>query len=210
MTPNHDNADGADTEEPSPDAASKGPQGSVEKLQWLLNDRRPQLMAYIQRQLGSRLRQKVEPEDIFQETSIDALRRLEEFSQLEREPFGWLCQIAEHRLIDAHRRFFQSQKRAGEREVSIDGPRDDDGGRFAELLVASMTTPSAAFSRNHKEFRLQSAMSELPEETREILRLRYVEGLPTKDIAARIGKSDGAVRVLLTRSVQKLQEQLGD
>jgi RNA polymerase sigma-70 factor (ECF subfamily) len=210
MTPNHDNADGAAAEEHTADAASNSSPGSVERLQGLLNDRRPQLMAYIQRQLGARLRQKVEPEDIFQETSIDALRRLEEFSQLEREPFGWLCQIAEHRLIDAHRRFFQSQKRAGEREVSIDGERNDDGGRFADLLVASMTTPSAAFSRNHKEFRLQHALSELPEETREVLRLRYVEGLPTKDIAARLGKTDGAVRVLLTRSVQKLQEQLGD
>lgn len=210
MSADRENVDDSSEDHAGPRASSDRALGSVEQLQQLLHERRPQLMAYIQRQLGSRLRQKVEPEDIFQETSIDALRRIEEFSELERDPFGWLCQIAEHRLIDAHRRFFQSQKRAGEREVSIDGPRNDDGGRFAELLVASMTTPSAAFSRNHKEFRLQSAMSELPEETREILRLRYVEGLPTKDIAARIGKSDGAVRVLLTRSVQKLQEQLGD
>jgi RNA polymerase sigma-70 factor (ECF subfamily) len=210
MSASSDNVDAPDPDHSPADGGRASSLGFVERLQQLLHERRPQLMAYIQRQLGSRLRQKVEPEDIFQETSIDALRRIEEFSRLERDPFGWLCQIAEHRLIDAHRRYFQSQKRAGEREVSIDGPRNNDGGRFAELLVASMTTPSAAFSRNHKEFRLQSAMSELPEETREILRMRYVEGLPTKDIAARIGKSDGAVRVLLTRSVQKLQEQLGD
>lgn len=180
------------------------------RLLALLSERRPQLLAYIQRQLGSRLRQKVEPEDVLQETSIDAVRRIAEFAELEREPFGWLCQIAEHRLIDAHRKHFQSQKRAGDREVSIDGERNDAGGKFADLLVASMTTPSAAFSRNQKEFRLQAAMSELPEETREILKLRYVEGLPTKEIAERLGKSDGAVRVLLTRSVQKLQELLTD
>jgi RNA polymerase sigma-70 factor (ECF subfamily) len=180
------------------------------RLLALLDERRPQLLAYIQRQLGSRLRQKVEAEDVLQETSMDAVRRVAEFADLEREPFGWLCQIAEHRLIDAHRKFFQSQKRAGDREVSIDEQRNDAGGKFADLLVASMTTPSAAFSRNHKEFRLQAAMAELPEETRDVLRLRYVEGLQTKEIAERIGKSDGAVRVLLTRSVQKLQELLTD
>lgn len=183
---------------------------SEQRLIALLEEKRPQLLAYINRQLGSRLKQKVEAEDILQETTIDAVRRVAEFEQLQREPFGWLCQIAEHRLIDAHRRFFQSQKRAGEREVSIDADRDDAGGRFANLLAASMTTPSQAFSRNQKEFQLQIAMQELPEETREVLRLRYVDGLQTKEIAERLGKSDGAIRVLLTRSVQRLQEKLTD
>ena len=39
-------------------------------------------------------------------------------------------------------------------------------------------------------------------------RLRYVEGLPSKEIASRLQKSDGATRVLLTRSLAKLQELL--
>jgi RNA polymerase sigma-70 factor, ECF subfamily len=183
---------------------------SNSRLLALLEEKRPQLLAYIQRQLGARLRQKVEPEDILQETTIDAVRRVAEFESLQRDPFGWLCQIAEHRLIDAHRRFFQSQKRAGEKEVSIDADRGADGGRFADLLAASMTTPSQAFSRNQKEFQLQIALQDLPEETREVLRLRYVDGLQTKEIADRLGKTDGAIRVLLTRSVQKLQEVLTD
>jgi RNA polymerase sigma-70 factor (ECF subfamily) len=41
------------------------------------------------------------------------------------------------------------------------------------------------------------------------LRLRYIEGLPSKDIAERLGKSDGAVRVMLTRSLSKLHDLLG-
>lgn len=191
------------------ETATGSPAGR-QRLLALLDEKRPQLLAYINRQLGARLKQKVEAEDILQETTIDAVRRTAEFEQLQRDPFGWLCQIAEHRLIDAHRRFFQSQKRAGEREVSIDAERADDGGKFADLLAASMTTPSQAFSRNQKEFQLQIALQELPEETREVLRLRYVDGLQTKEIAERLGKTDGAIRVLLTRSVQKLQEKLTD
>ena len=54
------------------------------------------------------------------------------------------------------------------------------------------------------------ALAELPESDREALRLRYVEGLPTKEIAAKLGKSDGAVRVMLSRAVDKLQQMLGD
>lgn len=196
--------------DPSHDVSPSGSNSAEQRLLALIEEKRSQLLAYINRQLGSRLKQKVEPEDILQETTIDAVRRSGEFDQLQREPFGWLCQIAEHRLIDAHRRFFQSQKRAGEREVSIDAERDDAGGRFADLLAASMTTASQAFSRNQKEFQLQMALEELPEETREVLRLRYVDGLQTKEIAERLGKSDGAIRVLLTRSVQRLQEKLTD
>jgi RNA polymerase sigma-70 factor (ECF subfamily) len=194
----------------APQESASGSAAGRERLLTLLDEKRPQLLAYINRQLGARLKQKVEAEDILQETTIDAVRRTAEFEQLQRDPFGWLCQIAEHRLIDAHRRFFQSQKRAGEREVSIDAERADDGGKFADLLAASMTTPSQAFSRNQKEFQLQIALQELPEETREVLRLRYVDGLQTKEIAERLGKTDGAIRVLLTRSVQKLQEKLTD
>ncbi len=122
----------------------------------LLEEKRPQLTAYINRQLGARLKQKVEAEDILQETSLDAVRRVAEFDSLERDPFGWLCQIAEHRLIDAHRRFFQSQKRAGEREVSMDADRNDAGGKFADLLAASMTTPSQAFSGTRRSFTCRS------------------------------------------------------
>jgi DNA-directed RNA polymerase specialized sigma24 family protein len=36
-----------------------------------------------------------------------------------------------------------------------------------------------------------------------------VDGLATRDIAERLGKSDVAVRVLLSRTVQKLQELFG-
>ena len=42
------------------------------------------------------------------------------------------------------------------------------------------------------------------------LRLRYLEGLPSKEIADRLGKSDGAVRVMLTRSLDKLQKLLAE
>jgi RNA polymerase sigma-70 factor (ECF subfamily) len=79
---------------------------------------------------------------------------------------------------------------------------------MVNLLIASLTSPSQAFSRDQKEFRLQAMLSELPDESRQALHLRYVDGLATKEIAERLGKTDGAIRVLLTRSLQKLQSLL--
>jgi RNA polymerase sigma-70 factor (ECF subfamily) len=56
-----------------------------------------------------------------------------------------------------------------------------------------------------REARLMDAIGKLPEEQREALRMRYVENLPSKQIAEKLGKTDAAVRVMLTRSLKKLQ-----
>jgi RNA polymerase sigma-70 factor (ECF subfamily) len=71
-----------------------------------------------------------------------------------------------------------------------------------------MTTPSQAFSRNAREAKLHEALEKLPADQRDALRMRYVENLPSKQIAEKLGKSDAAVRVMLTRSLKKLQELL--
>src|SRR5687768_4673201 len=102
--------------------------------------RRPQLSAFIERRLGAALRRKVEPEDLLQETSAEAVRTLSQTDLAARDVFGWLCQIAERRIIDAHRKFIASQKRDAGREVSIHGAADTSRGGLIDLLVASMTT----------------------------------------------------------------------
>jgi RNA polymerase sigma-70 factor (ECF subfamily) len=73
-----------------------------------------------------------------------------------------------------------------------------------------MTTPSAAFSRDQRQLRVLAALDTLPEEQREAIRLRYLVGLPSKEIAQKLGKTDGAIRVMLSRSLGKLQEMLAE
>lgn len=173
--------------------------------------RQPQLLAYIQRQLGTGLKRKLEPEDVLQETSAEAVRALPTIDLGDRDIFQWLCQVAQRRIIDAHRRLFGAQKRDASREVSLDAPAGTPTNTrraFVDLLVVSMTTPSQALSQKSREARLQRAIARLPAEQQEALRLRYVEDLPSKDIAKRLGKTDGAVRVMLTRAIQKLQDML--
>lgn len=184
-------------------------QHDVTALAQFLEEHRRQLATYIERQLGAALRRKVEPDDILQEVSAEAVRALPGIELGDRDVFGWLCQLSERRIIDAHRRYFGAQKRAAGREVSLDAPASDsEGGGIIHLLVASMTSASAAFSRNVKEMRVQQALADLPAEQREALRLRYVENLPSKEIAVQMGKSDAAIRVMLTRSLQRLQKML--
>jgi RNA polymerase sigma-70 factor (ECF subfamily) len=64
--------------------------------------------------------------------------------------------------------------------------------------------------RGERQVRLEACMAELPPESREALRLRYGEGMPTKEIATRLGRTDVSVRVLLSRTLQQLQQRLSE
>ncbi len=55
-----------------------------------------------------------------------------------------------------------------------------------------------------------AALETLPEDQREAVRLRYLVGLPSKEIAKKLGKTDGATRVMITRTLAKLQELLSE
>jgi RNA polymerase sigma-70 factor, ECF subfamily len=184
----------------------------TEALAQFISAHRPQLLAFIERQLGAALRRKIEPDDVLQEASAEAVRALPSVELGDRDPFSWLCQIAERRIVDLARRFFGTQKRDAAREVSLGSPTGSETqpAGLINLLVASLTTPSQAFSRNAREARLLEALSKLPEEQRAALQMRYVEDLPSKKIAERLGKSDAAVRVMLTRSLKKLHDLLAE
>ena len=197
---------------PSPDESlvARLRAGEAQALADFLESRRRQLLAYIERSLGAALRSRVEPLDVFQETAMHALNALPQTDLSQRDPFGWLCQIAEQRIIDQHRKLFGAQKRAAHREASMDAPAGATGElQLIDLLIISMTTPSMAVVRDERQMQLMQAIAALPEESRTALRMRYVENLPSREIAQRLGKSDGAVRVMLTRTLNRLQQLLG-
>ena len=195
--------------EPTSDLVARLRAGQPAALAEYLQQQRAHLLNYIEKNLGPGLRRKVDPEDLFQEVSVDCLRALAAVDFADHDPFGWLCEMAQRRIVDAHRHFFGTQKRDAGREVPLGGGGDTQQAGLIDLLVASITSPSAAFSRDQREFRVQEAVRSLPQKNQAALSLRYVENLPTKEIAARLEMSDAAVRVLLTRTIKKLQELLG-
>lgn len=186
-------------------------EGSVDSLAEFIDVNHKQVMAFISRRLGDALRSKVEVEDIFQEVSAEAIRSITPEFPGEREPFSWLCHISERKIVDAHRHHFAAKKRDAGKERALDaksGGSGDGGGGLVNMLVKSMTTPSAAFSRNAREARLHEAISSLNKDQQEAVRLKYIENKPSKEIAEALGKSDAAVRVMLTRTMKQLHEIL--
>ncbi len=172
-----------------------------------LEQRRHALHAFVEHRLGAALRGKLEPQDVLQELAVKALKELPNTDLGTRDPFGWLCHLAEQCIVDGHRHF-SAGKRASGREIPGNMPAGEGSQDLIALLAASMTTPTQAVVRNERQRRLQEVLASFPQEQREALRLRYGEGLPTKEVAARLGKTDVATRVLLTRLVQKLHDLL--
>jgi RNA polymerase sigma-70 factor (ECF subfamily) len=170
--------------------------------------REASLLAFVDRRLGNELRGKMEAQDVLQELAVKALRELNQTDLSARDPFGWLCQLAEQCIIDGHRRI-SAEKRAAGREISGNMRIGDASQELIALLSASLTSPTQAVVRNERQARLEEALASFPAEQRDLLRLRYGEGLTTKDVAQRVGKSEVATRVLLSRLVHRLQDLLG-
>lgn len=183
--------------------------GDAQAMAEYIQFRRHDLLAVILNRMGPALRQRVEAEDIFQEVAAAAVASMNELDFSERGPFGWLCEIVQRRIVDADRRF-SAQKRSAHKEVGIHASPDQSQAGIANLLVASITSPSMAFSRRQKEDVLRQALDRLPTEQRQVLHMRYADGRATRDIADEIGKSDGATRVLLTRALKKLKQMVGE
>jgi RNA polymerase sigma-70 factor (ECF subfamily) len=126
--------------------------------------------------------------DAMQDTFTQALARISSL----RDPAAfspWLASIARNLARDWHKRGQPRRELAREPE-QIDAER----ARPRDLDDA---------------LGLLAAMAQLPEGQRELLALRFVEGLSGPEIAAALGMTHGSVRVKLHHSVAALRVALG-
>ena len=130
-----------------------------------LEDRRPALLAFIERRLGSALRGKLEPQDVLQELAVKSLRELPNTDLSTRDPFGWLCHLAEQCIVDGHRHF-AADKRAAAKEVPGNVRIGDGSQDLVALLAAGLTSPSMAAVRDERQQRLIDVIAEFPDEHR--------------------------------------------
>ncbi len=170
---------------------------------------RPRLVGFVSSIIGDHLRGVVESDDLVQEIAVSAIAALPRLPKEDLDIQRWLDQLARRRVVDAHRHHFGAAKRSVSKQRSIHGAETGQDGDLEQLLIASITSPSSALSRDIRLQRIQIAMEKLSDAQRGILQLRYGDGLPTKEIAELSGKSDGATRVLLTRAIQRLQQLVG-
>ena len=139
-------------------------------------------------------------EDLAQETFVKAWRALARFDA-SRKFSSWLFKIAHNTALD-------SLRRRGEETLSLDepvaegeGPRELPADPNAEDPLARMTARGAGRA-------LERAIAGLRPRYREVLLLRFAEGLAYEEIAEITGAPLGTVKVHLFRARKELADAM--
>ena len=159
----------------------------------------------IRLRMGTELRSKLESMDLVQDVLVSALRDLGDFKYKDDGDFlRWLSKITENRLRDNVEKL-HADKRDIRKEVRLDNRGPTTGGRFFAVQgPIDATTPSVIMSKKEDLNELAKAMDQLKPEYKEVIVLTKIEGLSYKEISDRLGKSDEAVRKLVSRAMAVL------
>jgi RNA polymerase sigma-70 factor (ECF subfamily) len=163
-------------------------------------------------QIGGLLRGKCDASDVVQLTLLEAHRDFATFlGRGEGELLAWLRQVLAHNLYNEARRFAAAQRDAA-REVPLDAVRaglDQSSVALGRQLPDSGPSPSQQAATRESAVHVAEAIARLPDDYQEVLLLRVFEELPAEEVARRMGRTAGAVRMLQMRALAALKDEMG-
>lgn len=160
--------------------------------------------------LDSRLRGKLDPSDVVQQTMLRACVGFEGLRETTPAVVAaWLRKILARTLADAIRDL-ERAKRDLHRERSLEAALDHSSARLEEWLIADQSSPSERADKNEQLLRLADALCRLPDDTREAVVFKHCRGWTLTDIAAHLGRSPAAVASLLHRGLKQLRILLNE
>ena len=158
----------------------------------------------IERLIGRMVRDTDLVEDIAQETFIRAYRALGQFRG-EAQFYTWLYRIAvntaKKALVDLKRDPLVS-------ESALRGGDDDDETSAVENELTSPETPETVLAAKEIAATVNSAMEALPEELRQAVTLREIEGLSYEEIAEAMNCPIGTVRSRIFRAREAISAKV--
>jgi RNA polymerase sigma-70 factor, ECF subfamily len=162
--------------------------------------------------IDEKLQARCSPSDIVQETYCEANRDFEKFrGTTEPEFLAWLKAILVNNMSREVEKHVLAAKRDVRREVSLDkmfDSMDRSAARLEAILVDKGSSPSANLHRYEHTIILANHLAKLPSDYQKVLIYRHCEGLPFKDIAERMGRNIGAIRMLWLRAIGQIREQM--
>jgi RNA polymerase sigma-70 factor (ECF subfamily) len=162
-------------------------------------------------QIGRRLQGKADAADLVQDTFLEAHRHWGQFrGTTEAELLTWLRRILAARIADLMRRYLGSQCRDVRLERELAAELDRSSQDLDGALLARQDSPSTQVARREEGVLLADALARLPEDYREVLILRHLEGLSFPEVAQRLGRTLDAVKKVWTRALDRLRRSLKD
>jgi RNA polymerase sigma-70 factor (ECF subfamily) len=143
----------------------------------------------IYRFVYSRVREQTAAEDVTSEIFMKALKAVPRYQDTGRPFSAWLYQIAVNAIADRYRTLRPTQ------------PLED----FHDLSVAEKPLEEQAAHRDEIR-RIWALVEVLPVQQKTALVLKFQEDMKIEDIAVAMGKSPGAVKLLIHRGVSRLRQ----
>lgn len=142
------------------------------------------LMGFIRKRVNN----EADAEDIMQDVFYQFIGNTQPIEQMT----AWLFTVARNKIIDRQRK-----KRPDALEDLFGQEEGEEGGlNWTEFLFDASDNPEKDYLRQVFWEELNTALSELPEEQRQVFILNELEGVPFKEIAERTGET---VNTLLSR-----------
>lgn len=185
--------------------------GGDEALGRLLESYADYLKMLARMQIGRQIQCKIDPDDVVQETFLDAHRQFGRFrGRSEAELTAWLRRILAGQLALVMRQFLGTKGRDVALEQDLAVGLNHSSEVLDRALVATYSTPSQHAARREQAVLLAQALSRLPEDYREAILLRNVEALTFRDVAQRMNRSEDSVQKLWVRALARLRRALQD
>jgi RNA polymerase sigma-70 factor, ECF subfamily len=144
-------------------------------------------------------------DDIAQETFIRAYRALPKFRG-EAQFYTWLYRIA----VNTAKKFLLEMKRDPTVSIGAFGNTDEDNETFqSKNEPISDDTPETLFAAKEIASTVNAAMMALPEDLRQAITLREIDGLSYEDIAQLMACPIGTVRSRIFRAREAISAKVG-
>jgi len=157
----------------------------------------------IQRLIGRMVRDVDLVEDIAQETFIRAYRALAQFRG-DAQFYTWLYRIA---INTAKKALMDLKRNPTVSENAYKSDDDDETSRVENELTTSETPEAVLASKEIAEI-INAAMQDLPEELREAITLREIEGLSYEEISEAMNCHIGTVRARIFRAREAISAKV--
>lgn len=181
--------------------------GDGDALAGLIEVYRERLRNRADRHLDRRMRSKISPSDLVQESLVQAVSDLDAFRGSSLVEFSaWLEGILDHRIANTRRCFMETSKRNVRRELPIGA--DSRVRESLANLPGECTPASEAARRLERREALRIAINRLPDEQREVLRLRYQDELSFRQIGERLDLSEGRANRIHAGALAELLDDL--
>lgn len=205
MPPSDANRD--DAPQPRPDdpelqrLVEAAQQGDDDARGELLTRHLPALRAFVRLQSDASTRHRESASDLVQTVCREVLEGLDSFHWESAAGFrSWLYTVA-HNKVRTRIRYWNAARRTPKAESQVDD-------QLLYQVYANLDTASQAALRNEEAVLLEEAFATLSEDHQQIILMSRLMGLPHAEIAEKMGRTNEAVRSLLSRALVALAGKL--